>query len=62
MRSNWYVDYVSDSVKPLYEFGYGLSYTQFEYSDIEISKDQKLAAVRVVDISFTLSKPVTGWR
>ncbi len=28
-------DYVEESAKPLYSFGYGLSYTQFEYSDME---------------------------
>ena len=27
-------DYVEESAKPLYPFGYGLSYTQFEYSDL----------------------------
>lgn len=29
-------DYVEESSKPLYPFGYGLSYTQFEYSDLQI--------------------------
>ncbi len=29
-------DYVEESAKPLYPFGYGLSYTQFEYSDIHV--------------------------
>ena len=36
-RSNWKVDYVETSVKPLYPFGYGLSYTQFEYANLRIS-------------------------
>jgi len=27
-------DYVEESAKPLFSFGYGLSYTQFEYSDL----------------------------
>lgn len=36
-RSNWKVDYVETSVKPLYPFGFGLSYTQFEYSNLRIS-------------------------
>jgi beta-glucosidase len=30
-------DYVFDSPDPLFPFGYGLSYTAFEYSDIKIS-------------------------
>ena len=29
-------DYVEESAKPLYPFGYGLSYTQFEYSDLRV--------------------------
>lgn len=29
-------DYVEHSRKPLYEFGYGLSYTDYEYSDLKI--------------------------
>ena len=35
-RSHWKEDYVETSVKPLYPFGHGLSYTQFEFSDLQI--------------------------
>lgn len=35
-RSHWKEHYVETSSKPLYPFGYGLSYTQFEFSNMQI--------------------------
>jgi beta-glucosidase len=35
-RSHWKENYVETSVKPLYPFGYGLSYTRFEFHDLRI--------------------------
>jgi len=35
-----YKDYVNMSGEPLFEFGYGLSYTKFEYSNLQISPSQ----------------------
>ncbi|MBD0832029.1 glycoside hydrolase family 3 protein [Aestuariibaculum sediminum] len=32
--------YVSESENPLYTFGYGLSYTKFEYSNLKVSSDK----------------------
>lgn len=39
-------DYVEESAKPLYPFGYGLSYTQFEYSDLEVNGQEVTCTVR----------------
>ncbi len=50
MRSNWYGDYVSEKVAPLYPFGHGLSFTSFHYNDLSINKKQ-VTGGEVVDIS-----------
>ena len=36
-------DYVESSSHPLYPFGYGLSYTQFEYSEMQVEEDGRLS-------------------
>jgi beta-glucosidase len=38
-RSAWLQDYIEVSTKPLYPFGHGLSYTTFEYSDLQVSPE-----------------------
>ena len=41
-------DYVEELSKPLYPFGYGLSYTQFEYGELEINGTE--VAVTVTNV------------
>ncbi len=44
-------DYVETSASPLFEFGYGLSYTNFSYSDLKINKTND----KTFDVSFTIT-------
>lgn len=39
-------DYVEESAKPLYPFGYGLSYTQFEYGEMEVHGNEVSVVVK----------------
>jgi len=32
-----YFDYISESAEPLFPFGFGLSYAEFEYSGLKVS-------------------------
>jgi len=52
-KSNWYIDYVSEKVAPLYPFGHGLSYTSFEYSDLVIKQTQ-ITADESVNVSLKI--------
>lgn len=47
-------DYVNLSGKPLFPFGYGLSYTTFEYSDLKI-KSTVINADQTTNISFKIT-------
>jgi beta-glucosidase len=46
--------YIDISVKPKYAFGFGLSYTSFEYSNLQVSQKQMKADGKI-EISFTLT-------
>lgn len=50
--------YSDESVKPLYPFGYGLSYTSFEYSELEI--DEKDPSKIKVSVSVKNTGQVKG--
>ncbi len=54
--------YNTFAVKPAYEFGYGLSYTDFSYKDLTLSsprfQDKVLASVTVVNSGKTAGKEV----
>ncbi len=43
-RSNWKGDYVGVSSRPLFPFGHGLSFTRFEYTNLDISPQLVTAA------------------
>ncbi|WP_369789662.1 glycoside hydrolase family 3 C-terminal domain-containing protein [Rouxiella sp. WC2420] len=50
--------YDSREIEPLFPFGFGLSYSEFTYSDIELDK-QTLRAGETVAVSFTLTNSGT---
>jgi beta-glucosidase len=49
-------DYVEESSSPLYPFGYGLSYTNFEYSDLEVNNENNIIKVRCKHLNPVISK------
>ncbi len=51
--------YQSFNVKPAYEFGYGLSYTTFEYSNLKISSD-KLKDMIIITVDVKNSGSIAG--
>ena len=53
--------YVLDTPVPLYEFGYGLSYSNFTYSNLTLSKTTATASDTIIaSVSVTNTSPVDG--
>ncbi|MCA9886584.1 MAG: glycoside hydrolase family 3 C-terminal domain-containing protein, partial [Anaerolineae bacterium] len=60
-RSMWKIDYVETSVKPLYPFGYGLSYTTFEYGNLRIlAEAAKAGSTVTIQADVTNTGSVAG--
>ena len=52
-RSNWKNDYVDMSTKPLYPFGYGLSYTRFAFSNLRVTPTAQAGETVTVQVDVT---------
>ena len=52
-RSHWQEHYVDTNVKPQYPFGFGLSYTTFEFDNLQIGASEAQAG-ETVEISVTV--------
>ena len=46
-------DYIDSKAAPLYSFGYGLSYTRFEYSDLAIAPSREEGVYQTVECTIT---------
>ncbi|WP_256011434.1 glycoside hydrolase family 3 N-terminal domain-containing protein [Desertivirga xinjiangensis] len=60
LRGRYAMDEISNGVTPLYDFGYGLSYTQFVYSDLKVPASIKKGESFEISVRITNQGKMEG--
>ncbi len=58
--SKYFRKYATGKTGPLYPFGYGLSYTQFAYANVNLKKEISVGEDQIVDIEVSNDGKVDG--